>query len=130
VNYYTFRGGSWRRIRKRADLGPIRLKDLRDTFASQLLTAGITLQYISGQLGHESVGVTEKHYVKWIGDDDYREPMRLEKGEVPADLLVRPPEKVTTTFTTHRKESEGIPGVGWRSQRESNPCLSLERAPS
>jgi hypothetical protein len=130
VNYYTFRGGSWRRIRKRADLGPIRLKDLRDTFASQLLTAGITLQYISGQLRHESVGVTEKHYAKWIGDDDYREPMRLEEGEVPADLLARLPGKVTTISTTHRIESEGIQGVGWRSQRESNPCLSLERAPS
>ena len=37
VNYYTFREGAWRRIRKRADLGPARLKDLRDTFASQLL---------------------------------------------------------------------------------------------
>ncbi len=130
INYYTFREVEWRRIRKRADLGSARLKDLRDTFASQLLTAGITLQYISGQLGHESVGVTAKHYAKWIGDDDYREPMRLEEGEVPADLLARLPEKVTTISTTHKNESEGIPGVRWRSQRESNPCLSLERAPS
>ncbi len=121
INYYTFREGPWRRIRKQADLGPARLKDLRDTFASQLLTAGITLQYISGQLGHESVGVTEKHYAKWIGDDDYREPMPLEDGEVPADLLSRLPEKVTTVFPTHKNESEGIPGVKWRPQRDSNP---------
>lgn len=70
------------------------LKDLRDTFASQLLTAGITLQYISGELGHECVGVTEKHYAKWIGEDDDREPMRLEEGAVPLDLLARLPEKV------------------------------------
>jgi hypothetical protein len=122
VNYYTFREGAWRRIRKRADLGPARLKDLRDTFASQLLTAGITLQYISGQLGHESVGVTEKHYAKWIGDDDYREPMPLESGEVPADLLAHLPEKVPTVVPTHRNETQGNPGVKWRPQRDSNPC--------
>jgi len=130
VNYYTFREGPWRRIRKQADLGPIRLKDLRDTFASQLLTAGITLQYISGQLGHESVGVTEKHYAKWIGDDDYREPMRLEEGEVPADLLARLPAKVPTVVPTHINESEEIQGVKWRPQRDSNPCCRLERAES
>ena len=121
INYYTFREVEWRRISKRADLGRVRLKDLRDTFASQLLTAGITLQYISGQLGHESVGVTEKHYAKWIGDDDYREPMRLDDGEIPADLLARLPEKVPTVVPTHKNESEAFQGVKWRSQRESNP---------
>ena len=63
------------------------------------------------------MGVTEKHYAKWIGDDDYREPMRLQEGEVPADLLARLPEKVTTIVTTHRNESEGIPGVKAFSQR-------------
>jgi hypothetical protein len=54
-----------------------------------------------------------------IGDDDYREPMRLEEGEVPADLLVRLPEKVTTISTTHKKESaypirsaNGVPTLG------------------
>jgi hypothetical protein len=71
------------------------------------------------------VGVTEKHYAKWIGDDDYREPMPLAEGEVPADLLARLPEKVTTVFTTHRKESEAIPGVKWRPQRDSNPAFAL-----
>jgi len=67
-------------------------------------------QSISGQLGHESVGVTEKHYAKWIGDDDYREPMPLESSEVPADLLAHLPEKVPTVVPTHKNESEGIPG--------------------
>ncbi len=68
------------------------------------------MQYISSQLGHDSVGVTEKHYAKWIGDDDYREPMRLEEGEVPADLLARLPEKVPTAVPTHTNETEAIPG--------------------
>lgn len=64
---------------------------LRDTFGSQLVSGGIPLLYVSRQLGHSTTAVTEKHYAKWIpGDDDlYVEPIRLEAGEVPADLLAR-----------------------------------------
>jgi integrase len=32
------------------------MKDLRDTFASQLLTSGVPLGYISHQLGHADIG--------------------------------------------------------------------------
>ena len=39
------------------------MKDLRDTFASQLLTAGVQLGYVSAQLGHADVGVTT--YARW-----------------------------------------------------------------
>jgi hypothetical protein len=35
------------------------------------------------------VAVTARHYARWIEDDHYREPMRIEPGEVPADLLAR-----------------------------------------
>ncbi len=58
----NFRNREWRRILKRADLGHRRLKDLRDTSASQLLTAGVQLGYVSMQLGHADVAVTAQHY--------------------------------------------------------------------
>ena len=45
-----------------------RLKDLRDTFASQLVSAGIPLGYVSHQLGHANLAVTAKHYARWIDD--------------------------------------------------------------
>jgi len=64
-------------------------KDLRDTFASQLLTAGIQLGYISRQLGHSDVATTARHYARWTGGDGYRAPFELEDGQVPADLLAR-----------------------------------------
>ena len=82
---------AWQRVVRRANVGLIRRKDLRDTFASQLLTAGIQLGYISKQLGHASLAVTEQHYALWIEHegDAYRAPMRLHPGEVPADLLAR-----------------------------------------
>ncbi len=85
----NFRNREWRRILKRAEIGHRAMKDLRDTFASQRLTAGVQLGYASAQLGHSDVAVTARHYARWIEDDHYREPMRIEPGEVPADLLAR-----------------------------------------
>lgn len=64
-------------------------KDLRDTFASQLLTAGVHLGYVSRQLGHSDVSVTARHYARWAGGDSYRNPLTVREDEVPADLLAR-----------------------------------------
>jgi len=64
-------------------------KDLRDTFASQLLTAEVQLGYVSRQLGHADVSVTARHYARWVGGDAYRRPLELGEGEVPADFLSR-----------------------------------------
>ena len=69
------------------------MKDLRDSFGSWLLTLGIPIQYVSRQLGHGSIAVTETHYAEYLGgggaDHVYVEPPRLADGEVPADLLAR-----------------------------------------
>ena len=64
-------------------------KDLRDTFASQLLTAGVQLGYVSKQLGHSDVSVTARHYAKWVDDGAYRHPLAVGECEVPADLIAR-----------------------------------------
>ena len=84
----NFRKRQWRRICERAGLGHRSIKDLRDTYASQLLMAGISIGYISRQLGHAGTQITSEHYAKWLSED-YVEPMALEPGEVPADLLAR-----------------------------------------
>jgi integrase len=71
-------------------------KDLRDTFASHLLTAGVQLGYVSRQLGHSDVSVTARHYARWAGGDAYRSPLEAREDEVPADLLSRLIEEVPT----------------------------------
>jgi integrase len=38
----------------------------RDTFAVELLLAGVPLETVSLLLGHSSVKVTEKHYKPWV----------------------------------------------------------------
>ena len=85
----NFRHRDWRRTLERAGIGHRAMKDLRDTFASQLLTAGVQLGYVSAQLGHADVTVTSRHYARWCSSDGYRAPMLLREGEVPADLLAR-----------------------------------------
>ncbi len=72
-----------------APLDGVSPKDLRDTFASQLLSVGIQLPYVSKQRGHADVGVTAKHYARWTGGNTYRSPLNVGEGEVPADLLSR-----------------------------------------
>ena len=39
---------------------------LRDTFAVELLLAGVPLEEVSMLLGHRSTKVTEKHYMPWV----------------------------------------------------------------
>jgi hypothetical protein len=39
----NFRNREWRRICARAEIGHRALKDLRDTYASQLITSGVSL---------------------------------------------------------------------------------------
>ncbi len=89
----NFRKREWRRICQRADVGHRALKDLRDTYASQLLTAGVQLGYVSRQLGHASVVTTSNHYARWCGGAEYREPISPGRGELPADLLQKLDEK-------------------------------------
>ena len=38
----------------------------RDTFAVELLLAGVPLERVSILLGHNSIKVTEKHYAPWV----------------------------------------------------------------
>ena len=38
----------------------------RDTFAVEMLLAGLPLEQVSILLGHKSVKITEKHYAPWV----------------------------------------------------------------
>jgi integrase/recombinase XerD len=60
----------WRtfsKILKRAALGKAAHPHMfRDTFAVELLLAGVPLDQVSILLGHSSVKITEKHYSPWV----------------------------------------------------------------
>ncbi len=85
----NYRSRHFDKVCTRAKLGHRMPKDLRDTYASQLLTVGIQLGYISEQLGHADVAITGRHYARWAGTGTYRRPLEVRTGEVPTDLLAR-----------------------------------------
>jgi len=65
----SFRTQQSRRICDHAEIGHRALKDHRNTYASQLVTVGVQLGYVSHQLGRARVATTSNHYalVWWLG---------------------------------------------------------------
>jgi integrase/recombinase XerD len=62
--------GNWQRalklLFKLAQVPTGHAHRFRDTFAVEMLLAGIPLERVSVLLGHQSVRVTEKHYSPWV----------------------------------------------------------------
>lgn len=55
-----------RRLFKLADVEGGHAHRFRDTFAVELLLAGVPIETVSILLGHSSVKITEKHYAPWV----------------------------------------------------------------
>lgn len=76
--------GNWRRtlrkIFKDAGIKGGHPHRFRDTFAVDLLLAGIPLEQVSVLLGHGSIRVTEKHYAPWIRDRQAQLEASLERA--------------------------------------------------
>lgn len=103
--------GRIRRACQRAKLPEYRPKDLRSTFASQLLSAGVPVTYIARLLGHSTTQLTETRYARWI-PEGYREPERLREGEVVTDLMARLEESACAGTRRHTAgHTEGPEGA-------------------
>nr|WP_281175049.1 tyrosine-type recombinase/integrase [Sulfurovum lithotrophicum] len=53
--------------------------NLRHTFASQLISKGADIVYVSKMLGHKDVSITLKIYTKFIEEDDEIRFKKIEK---------------------------------------------------
>jgi integrase len=62
------------RTYKAAGIEPHKLKNLRDAVSTLPVTHGIVQKRISLQLGHSNVGITERHYARWMAQDGYPNP--------------------------------------------------------
>lgn len=71
---------------------PMRFRShmLRDTYAVQLLLAGVPLEKVSKLLTHESVATTERYYARWV-------KARLEDLENESVAAIRRMGKIVTT---------------------------------
>ena len=52
------------------------------------ISSNSTLGYVSRQLGYADLATTARHYARYV-DEDYRQPLSVEPGEVSADLLAK-----------------------------------------
>ena len=76
---------------------------LRDTFAVELLLAGVPLERVSVLLGHQSVKVTEKHYTPWV---------RARQEQLESDV-----RRTWNTDLVAAGETKGTPEVHSGSER-------------
>lgn len=51
----------------------------RDTFAVELLLAGVTMEQVSTLLGHQSIRITERHYAPWTRSRQEQAEAALER---------------------------------------------------
>ena len=75
----------WRRVRKAAGLDDVRIHDLRHSFASFAVGAGVPLALIGGLLGHRSVQTTARY--AHLANDPLKEATKVIGGLFP----VKPP---------------------------------------
>lgn len=76
--------GSWQRtLRKMFKLAGIQKAHahrFRDTFAVELLLAGVATEEIAVLLGHSNITITQKHYSPWVRDRQRRLEANLERA--------------------------------------------------
>jgi len=102
----------WDRIRTEAGIVDVRIHDLRHTFASLLVSGGMSLPMIGRLLGHTQVQTTQRY--AHLFDD----PLRAGLQQV--DQLMRPKLKlVDTARAAERTPSFGVWGSSRRFRRRA-----------
>ena len=131
----------WRRLSTEAKVTDLHFHDLRHTFATWLQNLGVPLEVRAALLGHrlrgmgndqlggESMTAAYSH-----GGYGWDQQLRYAVNLLHNALLSyglsygRPVDDAT--LQPKVANSRRDEGKGWWSQRDLNPCLSLERAPS
>ena len=69
-------GLNFRKILRKSEIKERPIYNLRHTFASQLISKGADITWVSKMLGHKDITITLKVYTKFIKEDD---DVRFEK---------------------------------------------------
>jgi integrase len=94
--------GIWQRVRKSADLGDMRLHDLRHSFASNIANSGGSLPLIGALLGHRNVSTTQRY--AHLADDPVRAVADRAAGSIAAALSGAAPTEVVQLAQPERRQ--------------------------
>jgi integrase len=88
----------------------------RDTFAVELLLAGVDIKTVSILLGHASVKVTEKHYAPWIRERQEKLEQEVRKSWEPQGIIAtatqaEPAVPARTDYSPGREQQKKAPTV-------------------
>ena len=129
---------AWSRLCKRGKIHDLHFHDLRHTFATRLQNLGVPLEVRSALLGHrlrsDSLGSETMTMRYSHGGQGWNQQLRravtlLETTVLSYGLSCRQPS-TELGIDLKAVNSTEDQGKSWWSQRDLNPCLSLERAPS
>jgi hypothetical protein len=121
---------------RKAGLGHFRFHDLRHTFGSLLIEAGIPLPYVRDQMGHSSIQVTADKYVHLVARRNLHFIDRLDTPKTTQpDATQAQPKRTIRCPARTLKRQQVIEKQGWCERGDSNPhplrdqILSLARLP-
>ena len=80
-------GVNFRKILKQSGVKARPLYNLRHTFASQMISQGVDIVWVSKTLGHKDVSITLSTYTKFIKEDEATRFQKLEKFGTIFDTL-------------------------------------------
>ena len=87
----------WERVRERADLGNVRLHDLRHSFASRALALGESLSMIGKLLGHSKIETTSRY--AHLARDSIKASSARIADSIGADILESAPGGTTSPLS-------------------------------
>ncbi len=115
----------------KAGLRKFRFHDLRHTFGSLLIQAGVSPAYVQKQMGHKSIQVTIDTYghfipgenVAWIDNIDSKKP---ESQPAKSANKTQTPQVVEKEVSEGTTEDVETTGDIWLPPRDSNPDMLIQ----
>ncbi len=141
ANYYFWDGeskletivGSWRkrlnRLFELAEVSGGHPHRFRDTFAVELLLAGVPIERVSILLGHESVRTTERNYAPWVRSRQEQLEADLTRAWGLDPVIAAQTSQARGTRRVHEKKQRSNSHIlkreNWRRGWDSNPRIKV-----
>ena len=93
------------RMLEKAELRPLRIHDLRQTFATLLLHAGPPITYVSQQLGHADASITLRVYAHYLPNPSRKDVDLLDTQ--PSATPAQPDQPIAAEETQRARNCSG-----------------------